>query len=375
LRRSIHIGKILGIPIDINYSWFIIFGLITWTLAMGYFPSVLPHEEGIVYWLMAIISAVFLFASLLLHELSHSFIAIKNSIPIKGITLFVFGGIAHISEEPKDPGTELKMAIAGPICSITISLCFFFLARLLPYIGSPLPLIAIAGYISIINLIIAIFNLIPGFPLDGGRILRSTLWKYMNDIKKATRIASGIGKGFAFFLIGVGFLYLFLGALLSGVWLILIGIFLQEAAESSYQQMMLQRTLTGTKVHEIMSGNVVTVSEDMPLDFVIDNYFFKYRFTSFPVINSAESLSGLVTLHNVKDIPKQKWNSTYIREAMIPLNADLIVGPDLEVFNALRKMIRNKVGRLIVVEDHKLVGFLSQRDVMRLFEVKSDLST
>ncbi|MFC1560018.1 site-2 protease family protein [Candidatus Margulisiibacteriota bacterium] len=374
MRKSIHIGTILGIPIDINYTWFIIFGLVTWTLASAAFPYSAPGQPAILYWASAFITALIFFSCLLLHELSHAYIALKNNLPIKGITLFIFGGIAHMGEEPSNPKTEFKMAIAGPITSFTLSAIFWILFALFNSMGVHRIILTATFYLAYINLAIVIFNMIPGFPLDGGRVLRSVLWSHFNDIKKATRIASGFGRGFAFFLMGVGFFYLFLGALLQGIWLIFIGLFLQEAAESSYQHVLLQKALTGTKVKDIMTKTVITVNEDMPLDLVIDNYFFKFRFTSFPVISPTESLSGLITLHDVKEIPKEKWNTKYVRDVMLPLNSDLVIAPNSEIMEALTQMVRNKVGRLIVVEDHNLIGFISQRDVMRLFEVRSDLA-
>jgi Zn-dependent protease/CBS domain-containing protein len=364
---------ILGIPIEINYTWFIVFFLVTWTLARGYFPIALPHAPNIVYWAISIIAAVLLFITLLAHELSHSYVAIKNNLPIRGITLFVFGGVAHMSKEPQTPGVEFKMAVAGPLCSFGLSFIFFVLTQLFYNLRLPMAIIVITDYLSMINLIVGIFNLIPGFPLDGGRILRAALWSIFGDIKRATQIASTLGKLFAYLLMGMGFFYFFYGAILSGMWLIFIGFFLQEAASTSYQQVVMKRSLTGVSVQNIMSRNVVTVPEDLTLASLVDDYFFKLRFTSFPVISSEGDIRGLITIHAVKDVPRDLWGTTKVSQAMMPIVGELLVTPYTDVFEALTQMASNGVGRLLVTTDSKLLGIISQRDIMRLFEVKTDL--
>jgi Zn-dependent protease/predicted transcriptional regulator len=375
MNRSIHIITVLGIPIDINYSWFIVFFLVTWTLAASVFPSS-DNMRGlptIIYWIAAVFASFFFFSSLLLHELSHSYVAIKNNLPIKGITLFVFGGVAHISKEPQTPGTEFKMAVAGPLCSLFLSFVFSVLALLFHNIGLPPAVVVITQYLSGINLMVCVFNLVPGFPLDGGRILRAALWSITGDLKRATLIASTFGKLFAYLLMGFGII-LFLNAyIISGIWLILIGFFLQEAAGASYQQVAFKRYLNGVKVRGVMTSSVVTVSENLALSSLVDDFFFKYRFTSFPVLSDEGDVKGLITIHAVKDVPRQLWESTKVVEAMVPLKRDLVVSPYADIFDALIQMAGNSVGRLLVTQDGKLIGIISQRDIMRLFEVKENL--
>jgi Zn-dependent protease/predicted transcriptional regulator len=376
MNKSIHVLTVLGIPIEINYSWFIIFFLVTWTLAASVFPNSYNMQglPMITYWIAAVVASFFFFASLLLHELAHSFVAIRNNLPIQGITLFVFGGVAHISKEPQTPGTEFKMAIAGPLCSLSLSLIFSFLALLFQNIGLPAAIVVITEYLSGINLMVCLFNLVPGFPLDGGRILRSAIWSLTGDLKKATLIASSFGKLFAYFLMGFGILlFATYKEIISGIWLILIGFFLQEAASTSYQQVTFKKSLTGVKVRDIMSTNVVTVSKHLTLTSLVDDYFFKYRFTSFPVLSDEGDIEGLITIHAVKDVPRESWVNTTVMEAMIPIKSDLVVSPYSDVFDALTSMAGNGVGRLLVTQDGKLTGIVSQRDVIRLFEVKEDL--
>ncbi len=375
MNRSIHIITVLGIPIEINFSWFIIFFLVTWTLAVSVFPSS-SYMQGlptITYWIAAIIASFFFFSSLLLHELSHSYVAIKNNLPIKGITLFVFGGVAHLSKEPQTPGTEFKMAVAGPLCSISLSFVFAVLAQLFQNIGLPAVIVVVTQYLSEINLIVCVFNLVPGFPLDGGRMLRSALWSITGDLKKATLIASTFGKLSAYLLMGFGILLFLNTYIISGIWLILIGFFLREAAGSSYQQVAFKKYLNGVKVRGVMTPNVVIVSENLTLTSLVDDYFFKYRFTSFPVLSDEGDVKGLITIHAVKDVPREQWAKTKVSEAMVPLKSDLVVSPYADIFDALTQMAGNGVGRLLVTQDGKLIGIISQRDIMRLFEVKENL--
>jgi CBS domain-containing protein len=224
----------------------------------------------------------------------------------------------------------------------------------------------------LINTIVAIFNLVPGFPLDGGRILRATLWHFYHDLKRATRVASNFGKGFAYVLMGIGILNIFAASLISGIWFIFIGLFLLEAAETSYKQVEMKKALSGIHVRDIMTKNVVTIDAKTTLDKLVDEFFFKFRFTSFPVI-SEDMLVGLLTLHNVKDIAKSKWGETTAEQAMVRLSDSILIKQSADVMTALSKMVGSGIGRLIVIEDHKVVGILSQRDIMRLFEVRIDL--
>jgi Zn-dependent protease/CBS domain-containing protein len=372
MRKSFRLTTLFNIPIEINYTWFIILGLIVFTLAQGYFPYTNPELTREAHWLMAIIAALLLFASLLAHELSHSLVARRNKLPIHGITLFIFGGVAHMEKEPSSPTVEFKMAIAGPIMSFFLALVFFGLTQAFYNLGFPGPIISITNYLFILNLVVGIFNLIPGFPLDGGRILRAALWNYYKDIKKATAIASAFGKGFAFFLIAVGFLNLFTGSLLAGIWFIFIGLFLQEAADVSYRQIVMKKILGGTKVENFVTKNVITVPADITLNKLVVNYFFKFRHHSFPVVED-DKILGLLTLHEVKEVERNRWDKTTAKEIALPLSDNLIINKKADAFEALAKMARNGVGRLLVIESSKLMGILSQRDIMRLFEFKSEI--
>lgn len=372
MKRSFKLITLFNIPVDINYSWFIVLGLVTFTLARGYFPATNPELSTFVHWVMAAIAALLLFASLLAHEFSHSLVAERNNLPIHGITLFIFGGVAHIEKEPSSPAVEFKMAVAGPIMSFSLSLVFFALTQALYNLGVPNYVISISNYLFMLNLVVGFFNLIPGFPLDGGRILRAALWSGLKDLRKATRIATAFGRAFAFFLIAVGFLYLFTGMVVSGIWFIFIGFFLQEAAEISYRQVVMRKFLSGVTVESLMARNIVTVPASLELNKLVDEYFFRLRFTSFPVVED-DTLLGLVTLHTVKEIERDKWAQLTVREAMLPLSERLTIQKNVEATEALSKMANSGTGRLLVVENGKLIGILSQRDIMRLFEFKTEI--
>ncbi len=372
MRKSFKLITLFDIPVEINFTWFIILGLVIFTLAQGYFPLTNPELTTLMHWIMALIAAILLFASLLAHELSHSLVAIKNRLPIRGITLFIFGGVAHMEREPSSPGVEFRMAIAGPIMSFFLSLIFFGLTQAFYTLGFPRAILSITNYLFILNFVVGVFNLIPGFPLDGGRVLRAALWHYYKDIRKATSIASAFGKGFAFFLIAMGFLNLFGGSIISGIWLIFIGLFLQEAAEVSYRQVVMKKFLSGARVGSVMTEDVITVPGEITLHKLVDDYFFKLRHTTFPVVED-DAILGIITLHDIKKIPKQSWEQIKVKDAMTPVSQELITNKEADTMDALAKMAKNGIGRLLIVEDSKLIGILSQRDVMRLFEFKAEI--
>jgi CBS domain-containing protein len=264
------------------------------------------------------------------------------------------------------------MAAAGPLMSFSLSLFFWLLARLGEVLYVPTPLLAITDYLVMVNLFVGLFNLIPGFPLDGGRILRAILWARYGDVRKATAISSALGKAFAFFLIGYGFISLITGAVISGIWFIFIGLFLEEAADLSYRQVAMKKLLTGVAVEKLMTKDVVTVNANVTLDKLVDDYFFKYRYTTFPVIED-DTLLGLVTIHDLKSVPREQWPQLAARQVVMPITPALVIDKKADAVAALAKMSASGLGRLLVIENSKLIGILSQRDIMRLFEFKSEV--
>ena len=374
MKKQIELIRIFNIPIKLDLSWFIIVAFISWTLALGFFPAKYPGFDKSIYWIMGISSALILFASVLLHELSHSLVARKNNIPIKDITLFIFGGVAQMTEEPPTARSEIKMAAAGPICSGALALIFFVIhnsfTTFLPFI----PIIGILKYCVFINLALMIFNLLPGFPLDGGRILRAVIWNYTGNIKKATYTTSWIGSSMGVFMIIWGFFNIFTGNIIGGLWLAFIGIFLKGAAEAGYQQIIAGKLLQGIKISGIMTRNLVTVEDSLTLDKLVDEYFLKHRFNSYPVTGNG-IFKGIVSIHDVKQIPREEWGNVSVKEILDTNKIDLCVSPDDDTTKAMSKMANTGMGRIPVLDNGKLVGIVSHRDIMQIIRHKIDLST
>ncbi|MFQ6617350.1 MAG: site-2 protease family protein [Fidelibacterota bacterium] len=371
MKKRFNIFKILGFQISLDYSWFIIFALIIWTLSAGYFPRLYPNLDRSTYLIMGVIAAVLLFISVLFHELSHSYVARSVGIGIKGITLFIFGGLAQLTQEPDKASKELKVAVAGPLASIFFAL-FLKLLTFIPTWIISFELSAVFEYVAMLNLILAIFNLIPGFPLDGGRILRAIIWERTKNLRRATDIASKVGKIFAFLLIIFGIFSIFYGSFIAGLWYIFIGIFLHQAADISYRQVAYKDMLTGVAVADLMSQNVITVDEDISAQELVNKYFFRYRYDIFPVV-SGDILRGVVSLDEVKEVPREKWDTVTAGEIMTPVSEGIILHPEDDAVDALMKMVKDGMGRLPVVSKGYLVGILTRRDIMDLLKIKTDL--
>lgn len=370
--RGVKLFKILGIQISLDYTWFIVFGLVAWSLAQGYFPITIPGLGAFTYIIVGVISAVLLFVCVLIHELSHSYTSNKLGLDIKEITLFIFGGVARLTKEPDDPVTELKVAVAGPAASIALAAIFWVLMQIANTFSIYPVLSAIFEYLAMINMVLVIFNMIPGFPLDGGRVLRSLWWKKTGDLQKATQIASRVGKGFAALLIGFGFFQIFLGNFIGGLWMIFIGMFLQQTADSSYRQLLVKKTLERIKVGDAMTRNVVTITGDSTLTSVVEKYFFGYHFVGFPVSSNGR-ITGMLTLNNVRLVPKEKWDTTLVRDVINKISPDAILSPEDNAMDALSRMIDLDTGRVLVMDGDKLIGIITRRDIMKLMEFKTDL--
>jgi Zn-dependent protease/predicted transcriptional regulator len=374
MRRGFNLFSVAGIRISVNYTWFIVLGLVIWSLAAMHFPEAYPDFDTLTTWVISVVAALLLFVSVLLHELSHSIVGNRLGLGIRGITLFIFGGIAHLGKEPEDPNTEVKVAAAGPLCSLLLSIIFLALYLLLFTLQGDTPVVAVLQYLWFINAALLVFNLVPGFPLDGGRVLRAILWKRSGDIRRATRIASNFGKGFAILLIVLGLFNVFILRNLGGIWFVLIGMFLQQTAEGSYKQVLVRNALSGLKVREIMSTEVVYVDVSIRLDELVESYFFRYRFNSFPVVEGTR-LVGIVDIHQVKQIPREQWPLMTSKDVMHPITEELVLRPDDDTVDALTKMLKSGSGKLPVVVGDRLVGILTRRDVMALLKIKTDLGS
>ena len=356
-------GSIFGIEIDLHYTWFIILILLVWGLSTGFFPVYYPEFSKTTVWILGAVSAVLLFASVLLHELSHSVVARKSRMKVEKITLFFFGGIAQITEGGLTPKKEFKMAIAGPLFSLGFGILFLIIYKYSPYIY----LTAISSYLWRINFILAAFNMVPGFPLDGGRVFRSILWYIYKDIKKATRIAAYSGRVFAILLIVVGFLGMFTPFGFGGLWFVIIGFFLYYIAGASYEQTILKELLSKVKVKEIMLRKPIGVKEDITAAQLFSK-FLKLRKESFVVVKG-KHIVGIVSVNNLKKINKEDLGKTKVSDIMIKEIKS--VNSQDNAFNALMKMIQNKIDIIPVKSDGKISGVLSREDIIRYMRLKT----
>lgn len=374
MNRNIKVITVSGFPISLNYTWFVIFGLLTWNLAAGYFPLAYPHRSLGVYWLIGTLASMTLFLSVLLHELSHSLIARRNGMEIKEISLYFFGGVARFSGEPPDPRTEFRVAMAGPLSSLSLGILFLLLSMPLEVVWGDTIFFGFFRYLYTINFVLAIFNLFPGFPLDGGRILRAYLWAQRGDQGRATYLATLMGKMFALSLILMG-IYLTVAGNLAGLWWIFIGLFLRQAAESSYQQVFLREKLSGLQVRDLMTSEVITLEPSSTIESAVNNFFLRYHHRSFPVTENRRLL-GILSLKEIKGIPREDWPVRRVEEAMERVTKEMILHPDMQAVDALRVMIVEGKGRLPVVgHGDTIVGILTRRDMMDLLKIKTDLAT
>lgn len=370
--KSITLVKLFGFEVKINMSWIVLGVLIVWSLARGLFPSLHPGLGDAAYWIMGVAGALGLLVSIVFHELWHSLVARRFGLPMKGITLFIFGGVAEMSDEPPSAKAEFLMAVAGPLSSVVLGLAFLGVGFLGHGGGWSVPVVAVTDYLGFLNLILAAFNLIPAFPLDGGRVLRSILWGAKEDIRWATRVASSVGTGFAFILMAVGAVEFLLGNLIGGIWMFLIGIFLRGASQMSYRQLLVRNALQGEKVRDLMMAEPVTVPSGVSVQDLVDKYILKHHFKMFPVVDDGR-LVGCVTVGQVKEIPRAEWASKRVADMDIQCSAERVIAPGEDAMTALALMNRLATSRLMVVEGDKLVGIITLKDMMGLLALKADL--
>ncbi len=367
---SLRIGKIAGIDIYINVSWIIILVLLTVSLATGWFPQLYRGWSTATYWVVGFISAILLFVSVLLHELAHSLVARRRGVPVKNITLFIFGGVSNIEQEPKSPGVEFQITVVGPLTSILIGVVCFLLW--LPLRGTNSPLEGILFYLAVTNLLLGVFNLIPGFPLDGGRVLRSIIWKITGSLRQATRIASITGQIVAYLFIFWGIWQLFSGSVLNGIWLGFIGWFLLSAAQSANSQVMLESVLRGVTVGEVMNPTPTLVPANISLQQLVDQYFLPQGLRS-ALVMQADQLAGLITLSDIRHVPREQWGQVTVGHAMIPLERLHVVQPQQSLNDVLPLMAGRDVNQLPVVQNGAVVGVVSRDAIVHYLEVRRSL--
>jgi len=363
-KSAIPLGRIFNIPIGLDYSWFLIFALLTWSLATSYFPAEFKSWPVFQYWAIGAITAGMLFVSVLLHELGHSVIALRYKVPVKSITLFIFGGVAQIGSEPPTAAAEFWIAIAGPIVSFLLA-GLFGLLRLVTAGFSPL--LAIAQYLMLLNGSLALFNLIPGFPLDGGRVLRAILWGTSRNFKKATRISATIGRVIAFGFILFGVFQIFTGNLGSGLWIAFIGWFLDSAASSQLQQQTLQELLIGFTAYQAMSRDYVILAPDTTLQQLVSQPSLIHGRKYF-IVEDQGRLEGFLSSAQLKQAPRESWAATRIDQIMIPLEKVHIVHPETDLWNAIKEMDLDGVNQLPVMSDGSFMGLLSRENIARFLQ-------
>lgn len=378
---SLQIGKIKQIPIKLHFSLLIVFFLISWTLAYGFMPQYAPGLNQVNYWIMSILGTIILFLSVFIHELSHSIVAKSYGIRVKQIMLFIFGGVSDIEEEPKDFKKEFKMAMAGPAISLALSAFFAIIWWLTTLMLTSLSndffargLIMINGifyYTSILNLILGIFNLIPAFPMDGGRILRSILYSRNKNYDKSTRIAVRIGIIISYVFFGLGILTILSGSFVSGIWIILIGWFLQNGAQSYLYQYDIMKRLSHIKLEELMKTNIISVPEDITVNTIIKNYFNIYMKSSFPVTKLDYEIVGIITLKNCVNIPESERDTTLVKSIMYPKSKIKLLNIHDTAEKALSIMVKEKQDKIFVCDDNDVVeGVVSKTDLIEAMDEK-----
>jgi Zn-dependent protease/CBS domain-containing protein len=362
--HAIPIGRVFGIPIYLDYSWVMIFLLLSWIMAVSYYPVEIKGGTAVQYWLMGIVTSVLFFASILVHELAHSWVALRYKIPVRRITLFIFGGISEITEEPRSAYAEFLIAVVGPLMSFALALAFFSLEPLLANIK---PALAIAKYLAFINGTLGLFNLVPGFPLDGGRVFRAMVWGWTGDFRRATLIAANTGRFFGFLFIMVGVWLALRGNLFNGLWIAFIGWFLESAAGAQVQQQLVRSLLAGHKVSEAIGDACTHVQTDATLQNLVDQQVLNHGRRCF-LVNRAERVVGLLTLHDIKEIPRSSWATTTAAQAMIPVQKLITTSPDAELSTALEKMGRDGMNQMPVMLGNDFVGMLSRSDIVHYLQ-------
>ncbi len=376
--RSWTLLKVFGFPIKINPTWFLLFFLIVFSLSTpgGLFHQWLEGEEvsRSTMWVLGVVGALGLFACLLIHELSHSVVARHTGMPVRGITLFIFGGVSEMEDEPPTAAAEFFMAVVGPLSSLALSAVFLAAWALCNFmLHAPPVMNVVLLYLAIVNFAIAAFNSLPAFPLDGGRVLRSFLWGITGNLWSATRLAAAVGSGFGMLMILGGIFSLFHALIISGIWLMFLGFFLRQAANSSLQNVMMRKTLGGENVGRFMTSPPVCVKEDLPVERFVNEYVLPYHFTAFPVTDNEGRLIGIIRARSPGEIDRRLWPQTPVKDIMTPRSSDTEVTPQTSALYALRKLSGAEGRRIIVVQDEQPVGIISLRDLMEFINLKADL--
>jgi Zn-dependent protease/CBS domain-containing protein len=369
MKGSLRIARIAGIDIGIHYTWIIIFILIAWSLAAGYFPVEYPGWEDLIYWATAVVAALLLFVSVLIHELAHSLVARSRGVPVKSITLFLLGGLSNLEAEPEKPGVEFAIAIAGPLTSVALAGLFWALDLTGLAAGGPAKATII--YLIEVNVLLAAFNILPGFPLDGGRVLRAILWGVTGDLRKATNIAAAIGQVFGWAMIALGVFWSLTDNIMGGIWLVFIGWFLNSAAEASKREVELRAIWLNVRVASVMNDHPETIEGSSNVEFLVNDIYIKKGIRAAAVVEGGKLL-GIVTLVDIKKLAPGAWRTTPVSSIMTAQPLKIVTSGD-DMKTAVRLMAENGLNQLPVVVEERLVGMLNRADIIRYVQVHHEL--
>ncbi|RPJ64560.1 MAG: CBS domain-containing protein [Alphaproteobacteria bacterium] len=371
---SFSIGKVFGIKIKIHFTWFLIFALIAWTLAVFYLPSQFPGLSVTIYWIIGTISALLLFVSVLVHELAHSYVAIKKGLPVSSITLYLFGGISEIETEPSDAKTEAIVSVVGPLTSFAIAGISAAAWFVVVAVGLGTAFEAPLFYIAVINILLGAFNLLPAFPLDGGRLLRAAIWQWKKDLVPATKTATKISKIFAYSIIGFGFFSILFINFISGLWLVFIGWFLRNGADQSLKQTIIMQAISDLDVGQIMTKTVITVPPEKTISEAENEFFNIQKHGGFPVVKDNQ-IVGIITRDDLKSIQDYDKQKRRVEDIMTPRSKLIFLRPNESVADAFMKFSKNNIGRMPVLEEETVVGIVTRSDVIRAVQVKTQESS
>lgn len=371
LGKAMTLFEIFGFKIKVDISWAFLAVLIAWSLSQGFFPEYYAGLPQPVYWWMGLVGMVGLFVSIVLHELAHSIVARGYGMEIRGITLWLLGGVAELADEPPTPMAEFTMAIAGPVISLLLAGFFHSLSLALQASGLE-PAIAVLQYLALLNIIVTIFNLVPAFPMDGGRVLRSILWAVKKDFHWATRVAARTGSFFGLALIVIGVLEILVSSDFRGLWWIILGMFVRFSADASLQRVSERVALANVKVADVMTDQPVSVPANIDIQRFVDDWLFRHHHDIFPVVRDGQ-LVGTVSVKAVKRLPREDWSATTVEALMEPLSGRTSIDAQAGVEAALEKMRSGDVTRLVVTRAGVLSGMLALKDVLKFIAHKKDL--
>jgi len=367
--ESLSLGRVAGIPVGVNWSMLLVFWLVVWSLAGQLLPDAAPDQPAAAYWGVALFAGLLFYVSLLAHEVSHALVARRRGVVVEGITLWLFGGVAKLKGEAGTAGAELRIAIVGPLTSLAIAVVFGLLGLLLTATGAPALVVALPVWLSLVNAMLAVFNVVPAFPLDGGRVLRAYLWRRRGDKLSATRSAARAGSAFGWLLIAGGVLELFTTASIGGLWFMFLGWFLLTAARAESTQSIMRDALRGVRIAEVMTADPVVAPDWVVLQEFLDSYALRHHHTTFPVRDFDGRITGMVSLAQVRMVPPERRLAVRVRDVQVPLSAVPLVRADELLTELLQRMNAYTVTRALVFDAERLVGIVTPADVTRMMMI------